>query len=188
MRQKAIIITAPSGAGKTTLVKKLLAKRPELAFSVSACTRDKREGEVDGKDYHFLDQRDFKRKIRSGEFIEWEEVYEGMFYGTLNSEIHRIWESGKAVIFDIDVTGAVHLKKELGDKALAIFIAPPSVEILKYRLSGRGTETEESLNKRLSKSIDELEFKNQMDTFVINDDLELAFNELNEKVDEFISA
>lgn len=184
--QKAIIITAPSGAGKTTLVKMLLEKRGDLAFSVSACTRDKRAGEVDGKDYHFLDQREFRRKIRNQEFIEWEEVYDGMFYGTLKSEIERIWESGKAVIFDIDVQGAIHLKKELGEKALSLFIAPPSVEALRERLSKRGTENQETLNKRLSKSVAELEFQNQMDAIVINDDLNLAFQELNDKLSQFL--
>lgn len=187
MKQKAIIITAPSGAGKTTLVKKLLASRDDLSFSVSACTRDKREGEQDGKDYYFLDAREFQRKIRRNEFLEWEEVYRGMFYGTLKSEVERIWAEGKAVIFDIDVKGAKHLKAQLGEKARAIFIAPPSVEALKERLQGRGTESEESLKKRLDKSLAEMAYEKDMDLTVVNDDLELAFKELVNRVDEFLN-
>lgn len=187
MKQKAIIITAPSGAGKTTLVKKLLASHDDLSFSVSACTRDKREGEQDGKDYYFLDVREFQRKIRRNEFLEWEEVYSGMFYGTLKSEVERIWAEGKAVIFDIDVKGAKHLKAQLGEKARAIFIAPPSVEALKERLQGRGTESEESLKKRLDKSLAEMAYEKDMDLTVVNDDLELAFKELVNRVDEFLN-
>lgn len=186
MKEKAIIITAPSGAGKTTLVKKLLASREDLAFSVSACTREKREGEQDGKDYYFLDPREFQRKIRRNEFLEWEEVYKGMFYGTLRSEVDRIWSDGKAVIFDIDVKGAKHLKAQLGEKARAIFIAPPSVEALKERLQGRGTESEETLKKRLDKSLAEMSFEKDMDLTVVNDDLDLAFAELSACVDEFL--
>ena len=187
MKQKAIIITAPSGAGKTTLVKKLLASREDLAFSVSACTRNKREGEEDGRDYYFLDVREFQRKIRRNEFLEWEEVYTGMFYGTLRSEVDRIWNEGKAVIFDIDVKGAKHLKEQLGEKSRAIFIAPPSVEVLKERLQGRGTENEESLKKRVDKSLAEMTFEKNMDLTVVNDDLETAYRELSSLVDEFLS-
>lgn len=188
MKQKAIIITAPSGAGKTTLVKKLLKNRDDLAFSVSACTRNKRESEVNGVDYYFLDPKEFRQKIKEEGFIEWEEVYEGMFYGTLKTEIQRIWESDRAVIFDIDVKGAIQLKKKLGEKAIAIFIAPPSEEVLSERLRGRGTESEETLRKRLSKSLAELEFQEQMDATVINDDLEIAYQDLYEKVSEFIES
>lgn len=188
MKQKAIIITAPSGAGKTTLVKKLLEAREDLSFSVSACTRSKRAHEVDGVDYLFLDELAFRAKIKNEEFAEWEEVYDGMFYGTLKSEINRVWESGKAVIFDIDVQGAIHLKQVLGEKALAIFIAPPSIEELERRLNSRGTENEESLHKRLSKSVSELEFQTKMDVIIVNDELDLAFEELNQKVEAFIAS
>lgn len=184
---KAIIITAPSGAGKTTLVKKLLAINELLAFSVSACTRNKRPGEVDGKDYYFLSPTTFRKKIKNNEFIEWEEVYEDMYYGTLRSEIERIWQLNKAVIFDIDVKGAINLKKQLKEKAIAIFIAPPSVATLKERLQKRGTEDEKSLAKRINRSIEELNYQGKMDTFIINDNLEIAFQELQEKVNTFLA-
>ena len=186
MKEKAIIITAPSGAGKTTLVKKLLASRTDLAFSVSACTRDMRQGEQDGVDYYFLYTQEFQRKIQANEFLEWEEVYKGMFYGTLRSEVNRIWTNGQAVIFDIDVKGAKHLKAQLGEKARAIFIAPPSVEVLKERLQGRGTESEESLKKRLDKYLAEMAYEKDMDLTVVNDDLEKAFTELSHRVNEFL--
>lgn len=184
--EKAIIISAPSGAGKTTLVKLLLKRRNDLEFSISACTRDKREGEQDGKDYYFLTNKEFQKRIKEAQFIEWEEVYEGMFYGTLYSELERVWKNNKAVIFDIDVQGAIHLKEKLGEKALSIFIAPPSIEILKTRLTLRGTETEESLQRRLAKSMYEMQFQNQMDAIVVNDNLELAFLDLNKKLDDFL--
>lgn len=185
--EKAIIISAPSGAGKTTLVKLLLQRRRDLEFSISACTRAKREGEVDGKDYYFLSDRDFQRKIREAEFIEWEEVYKGMFYGTLFSELERVWSNNKAVIFDIDVQGAIHLKEKLGKKALSIFIAPPSIEVLEERLRTRGTESEESLERRLAKSMYEMQFQNRMDAVVVNDDLEAAFMDLNQRVEKFLA-
>lgn len=184
---KALIITAPSGAGKTTLVKMLLESRNDLAFSVSACTRPKRKNEIDGKDYYFLKPEEFRAKIANNEFAEWEEVYQDMFYGTLQSEIERIWALGKAVIFDIDVKGAITLKEKLGNKALSIFIAPPNTETLKQRLLGRGTENEESFLKRFNKSVVELSFKEKMDTFIYNDTLDDAFKDLNLKVDQFLS-
>lgn len=184
--EKAVIISAPSGAGKTTLVKLLLQRRADLEFSISACTRAKREGEIDGKDYYFLTDREFQRRVKEGQFIEWEEVYEGMFYGTLYSELERVWSNNKAVIFDIDVQGAIQLKKKLGEKALSIFIAPPSIEILEARLTGRGTETEESLQRRLAKSMYEMQFQNEMDAIVVNDNLELAFLDLNKRLDKFL--
>ncbi|MCB0510297.1 MAG: guanylate kinase [Bacteroidetes bacterium] len=187
MVEKAIIISAPSGAGKTTLVKLLLQRRRDLEFSISACTRAKREGEVDGRDYYFLSDRDFQRKIREAEFIEWEEVYQGMFYGTLFSELERVWSNNKAVIFDIDVQGAIHLKEKLGKKALSIFIAPPSVEVLEERLRSRGTESEESLERRLAKSMYEMQFQNRMDAVVVNDELETAFIDLNQRVEKFLA-
>lgn len=184
--EKAIIITAPSGAGKTTLVKKLLQNRDDLAFSVSACTRQQRPGEIDGKDYYFLSEKEFRNKIKEHAFAEWEEVYEGMFYGTLLSEIERIWKENKAVIFDIDVKGALNLKEKLGNKALSVFIAPPNVEVLKERLLGRGTENNETLQKRYGKALEEMEYQSQMDTFIVNDNLDVAFKELEQKVTNFL--
>ena len=144
MNGKAIIFSAPSGSGKTTIVKYLLTNNSDLGFSISASTRDKRgRTEQHGKDYYFLTPEDFKKKIDNDEFIEWEEVYEGNFYGTLKSEIERIWREGKNVIFDVDVKGGLNLKKYFGHKALAIFVKAPSIEVLKERLNDRGTETEE---------------------------------------------
>lgn len=184
--QKAIIITAPSGAGKTTLVKKLLQERDDLEFSVSACTRPKRENEIDGKDYYFISAKQFQQKIKEGAFAEWEEVYENMYYGTLMSEIERIWDDQKTVIFDIDVKGALSLKKKLGERALAIFIAPPSVSILKSRLENRGTENQLSLVKRVNKALYEMKYQEVMDTYIINDNLEEAFMQLYKMVDKFL--
>lgn len=187
MNQKAIIITAPSGAGKTTLVSLLLKKHHQFAFSISACTRKKRNYEIDGKDYYFLSPEEFKAKIENDAFLEWEEVYENMYYGTLKSEVERLWKEEKVVIFDIDVKGAVNLKQKLGDKAISIFIMTPSKETLKERLAKRATETEEMLQKRLNKSLEELEYKSKMDTFIINNQLEDAFEELETKVFEFLN-
>src|SRR5918995_627048 len=147
MPGKAIIFSAPSGSGKTTIVKHLLKHNPDLGFSISASTRDKRgRTEQNGKDYYFLSPTDFKKKIDNDEFVEWEEVYEGNFYGTLKSEIERVWKQGKNVIFDVDVKGGLNLKKYFGRKALAIFVKVPSMEILEQRLHGRGTESAESLS------------------------------------------
>lgn len=183
---KAIVITAPSGAGKTTLVKLLLEERNDLAFSISACTRKKRDFEKNGKDYHFLSPDEFKNKLSEDAFIEWEEVYTDMFYGTLKSELDRIWSNNKTVIFDIDVKGAVNIKKQLGDQVLTIFIKPPSKDELYTRLKGRGTETEETIKKRFDRSVIELAFENQFDKVIVNDKLALAFDELNETVEKFL--
>lgn len=186
MNQKAIIITAPSGAGKTTLVSLLLKKHHQFAFSISACTRKKRNYEIDGKDYYFLRPEEFKAKIENDAFLEWEEVYENMYYGTLKSEVERLWKEEKVVIFDIDVKGALNLKKQLGDKAISIFIMAPDKETLKQRLANRATETEEMLQIRLNKSLAEFEFKNKMDTFIINSQLDKAYRDLEKIVLEFI--
>src|SRR3989337_1422052 len=172
MAGKAIIFSAPSGSGKTTIVKHLLKRKPDLGFSISASTRDKRgRTEQNGKDYYFLPPKEFKKKIDNDEFVEWQEVYEGNFYGTLKSEIDRVWKEGKNIIFDVDVKGGLNLKKYFGDKALAIFVKVPSLEVLKDRLNDRGTETEESLSRRLFKANFEMSFQDQFDVVLINEEL-----------------
>ncbi|MEX2234274.1 MAG: guanylate kinase [Cyclobacteriaceae bacterium] len=172
MAGKAIIFSAPSGSGKTTIVKHLLEKNPDLGFSISASTRDKRgRTEQNGKDYYFLPPKEFRKKINNNEFVEWEEVYEGNFYGTLKSEIDRVWNEGKNVIFDVDVKGGLNLKKYFDDKALAIFVKVPSIEVLKTRLNDRGTETQESLSRRLFKAEFEMGFCDKFDVVLENEDL-----------------
>lgn len=186
MSGKAIIFSAPSGSGKTTLVRYLLDNNSDLDFSVSASTRDRRgRTEQDGKDYHFLTPETFKQKIDNDEFVEWEEVYEGNFYGTLKSEIQRIWDAGKNVIFDVDVKGGINLKKYFGDKALSIFVKVPSLEVLTERLKDRGTETEESLSRRLFKVKFEMTFEDKFDVVLLNDDLELSKKKAQALYDEF---
>jgi len=175
MPGKALIFSAPSGSGKTTIVKHLLANNPTLGFSISASTRDRRgRSEKHGKDYYFLSPDEFKKKIDNDEFIEWEEVYAGNFYGTLKSEIERIWREGKDVVFDVDVQGGIKLKNYFGDKALAIFVKVPSFEALKERLQSRGTETEETLSRRLFKAKFEMAFADKFDVVLVNDDLDSA--------------
>lgn len=183
---KCIIFSAPSGAGKTTIVKRLLGELHALRFSVSACTRDKRVGEINGKDYYFLSITDFKNKINRDEFIEWEEVYTDHFYGTLKKEIERIWSEGYHVIFDVDVVGGLNLKKYFGEKALAIFVMPPSIEELEARLRGRATETEERLAKRIGKAQEELNTAEQFDVILVNDHLEEACSNAKSLVQKFI--
>jgi guanylate kinase len=186
MAGKAIIFSAPSGSGKTTLVKHLLKTNSDLGFSISASTRDKRgRTEKDGQDYYFLSPADFKKKIDSNDFVEWEEVYEGNFYGTLKSEIQRIWDAGKNVIFDVDVKGGLNLKKYFGENALAIFVKVPSVEVLKERLHDRGTETEESLSRRLFKAQFEMSFQDQFDVVLVNEDLQRSLAEAQRLYDDF---
>lgn len=186
MAGKAIIFSAPSGSGKTTIVKHLLANNPDLGFSISASTRDKRgRTEQNGKDYYFLTPEDFKKKIDNNEFIEWEEVYEGNFYGTLKSEIERIWAEGRNVIFDVDVKGGLNLKKYFGDKALAIFVRVPSLDVLKERLHDRGTETEESLSRRLFKAKFEMTFQDKFDVVLVNEKLDISLKEAQRLYDEF---
>ncbi|HTJ48387.1 MAG TPA: guanylate kinase [Cyclobacteriaceae bacterium] len=186
MAGKAIIFCAPSGSGKTTLVKHLLSTNADLGFSISASTRDKRgRTEKNGQDYYFLTPDDFKKKIDSDEFIEWEEVYEGNFYGTLKSEIERIWAEGKNVIFDVDVKGGLNLKNYFGDKALAIFVKVPSLEVLEARLHDRGTESPESLSRRLFKAKFEMSFQNKFDVVLVNEKLENSCAEAQRLYDEF---
>jgi guanylate kinase len=186
MAGKAIIFSAPSGSGKTTIVKHLLQNNSDLGFSISASTRDKRgRTEENGKDYYFLSPDEFIQKIDNNEFIEWEEVYEGNFYGTLKSEIERIWHEGKNVIFDVDVKGGMNLKKYFGDKALSVFVKVPSIEILKARLNDRGTETPESLSRRLFKAKFEMSFEDHFDVSLINETLEKSLKEAQQLYDEF---
>lgn len=186
---KAIIFSAPSGSGKTSLVKHLIQHIPNLGFSISACTRDKRgRHEVHGKDYYFLTQEQFKQHIDNDDFIEWEEVYAGNFYGTLKEEIQRIWDSGKTVIFDVDVKGGLALKKYFGDQALAIFVKVPSLEVLKTRLNDRGTESEESLSRRVFKAEFEMKFEPQFDVSIVNDDFGVSSAEAEKLVSEFIAS
>lgn len=185
---KIIIITAPSGAGKTSITKHLLKTFPDkLAFSVSAATRQKRDYEKDGVDYHFISADEFRKKIKNNEFMEWEMVYEGKYYGTLKSEIQKIWLQGKAPLLDIDVKGALQVKQQNASQTLSIFIEPPSVDELKKRLESRGTESAESLNTRVSKASYELSFKDQFDTLIVNDNLQKACKEAERIVREFIN-
>jgi guanylate kinase len=184
---KAIIFSAPSGSGKTSLVKHLMQQVPDLGFSISACTRDKRgRHEVHGRDYYFLSIDEFKTKIDQDAFVEWEEVYAGNFYGTLKEEVHRIWKEGKAVIFDVDVKGGLALKKYFGEQALAIFVKVPSLEVLESRLNDRGTESEESLSRRIYKAKFEMTFESQFDVTVLNDDFGKSSAETVALVTEFL--
>ncbi|AQG81434.1 guanylate kinase [Spirosoma montaniterrae] len=187
MDGKLIIFSAPSGSGKTTIVKHLLAGNANLGFSISACTRDRRgRSEENGKDYYFLTPEEFKQKIDNHEFVEWEEVYVGAFYGTLKSEIERLWAAGKHVLFDVDVKGGLKLKEYYGDKALAVFVKVPDEETLRQRLIGRGSETEESLSKRLFKVHFEMSFQNEFDVILVNDDLETSYRKAQQLVDDFV--
>lgn len=186
MAGKALIFSAPSGSGKTTIVKHLLENNNDLGFSISASTRDRRgRTEQHGKDYYFLTPEDFKKKIDSNEFIEWEEVYAGNFYGTLKSEIERIWSEGRNVIFDVDVKGGINLKKYFGDRALAVFVKVPSMEVLKERLRDRGTESEESLSRRLFKANFEMTFQDKFDVVLVNEELSRSLKEAQKLYDDF---
>jgi len=185
---KAIIFSAPSGAGKTTMVRYLLEKELPLLFSISACSRNRRPNEIDGKDYYFLNIDDFKAKVARNAFVEWEEVYENNFYGTLKSEIDRIWSNHQHVVFDVDVIGGLNLKKKFGERALAIFIEPPSLDVLFKRLKNRATETEKSLNKRIEKATQEMKFSSSFDLIIINDRLEKAKKDAFEKVSKFLES
>lgn len=186
MAGKALIFSAPSGSGKTTIVKHLLNTNPDLGFSISASTRDKRgRTEQHGKDYYFLTPDEFKKRIDQNAFVEWEEVYEGNFYGTLKSEVERIWEEGKNVIFDVDVKGGLNLKKYFGDNGLAVFVKVPSIEVLKERLHDRGTENDESLSRRLFKANFEMSFQNQFDVVLVNENLQKSLAEAQQLYDTF---
>jgi len=183
---KCIIFSAPSGAGKTTIVHHLLSKNLGLEFSISACSIDPRPNEVDKKDYHFLGIDGFKDKIKEQAFVEWEEVYTNNFYGTLKSEMERIWSEGKAVIFDVDVIGGLNIKKQFGDNAYSIFVKPPSYEELEKRLRGRSTESEDKINQRMEKASKELAFSSEFDCILINDNLDEACVKAEQLVIDFL--
>lgn len=184
---KLIIISAPSGAGKTTIVQHLLKSIPDLEFSISVASRKIRPNEVDGKDYYFIHINEFRKKIENDEFLEWEEVYKDHYYGTLKSEVERIWVNGKYVIFDVDVVGGLNIKKFYKNKALAVFIMPPTPEHLEKRLRARSTENEEQLKKRIEKAEHELTFADQFDKILVNDDLEAAQKQVVELVLDFVN-
>jgi guanylate kinase len=186
--KKILIITAPSGAGKTSITKYLMEKFPMLAFSVSAATRQPRGNEKDGVDYYFMSADDFKYKIQHNEFVEWEMVYEGKYYGTLKSELDKVWAKGKVPVLDIDVKGAIHVQQQFNEGTLSLFIEPPSVDELKNRLQSRGTETEESLAARVNKASYELSFKTYFDKTVVNADLSFACNEAEKIVADFLKS
>lgn len=185
---RSIIVSAPSGAGKTTIVRHLLGEGLDLEFSVSATSRPMRANEVDGKDYFFLSVDEFKGRIRAGEFVEYEEVYPGRFYGTLRSELERIWEAGHHAIFDVDVVGGLDLKEIYQTKALALFVSPPSLEALEQRLNDRNTETPETLRIRVEKAEHELTFRDRFDAVIVNDDRDTACAEATSLVRAFLSA
>ena len=185
---KLIVISAPSGAGKTSIVHQLLKFIPELSFSVSASSRERRGNEVDGKDYYFLGVEGFQKKIKEDAFLEWEQVYENQYYGTLKSEIKRIWSEGKIVIFDVDVVGGLNIKKQYPKECLSIFSMPPSIEVLAERLIGRGSESDESVKKRLDKAEEETSKSGQFDTIILNDDFKTACEQTKEIITNFINA
>jgi guanylate kinase len=185
---KLIVFSAPSGSGKTTIVHFLLNQKDlNLDFSISVTSREKRGNEIDGKDYHFISSQDFKKHIEQDDFIEWEEVYENNFYGTLKSEVKRIWTDKKHAIFDIDVVGGLRIKKKFPDQTLAVFVKPPSIEILEKRLRNRKTDSEQKIKERVNKAERELKFASGFDYILVNDDLETAKKEAHELVKNFIN-
>ncbi|MCW3092090.1 MAG: guanylate kinase [Ferruginibacter sp.] len=186
LQNKIIVITAPSGSGKTSITRHLMQVFPLLAFSISAATRNARGIEKDGVDYYFISEADFKQKILHNEFAEWEMVYEGKYYGTLKSELQRIWDAHRIPVLDIDVKGAIHVKQQYPESSLTLFIEPPSVGELKKRLESRGTETPESLSARINKAAYEISFKDQFDKLIVNEDLQKACKDATEIVQQFI--
>lgn len=186
MPGKLIILSAPSGAGKSTIIRRLLQHFPELSFSISATSRKPRQGEEEGVHYYFMSPEEFQEDIDKGAFLEWQEVYPDHFYGTLRSEVVRIWDSGRQVAFDIDVQGGINLKKQFEHRALALFIQPPSVEVLRERLVKRGTESEEKIQMRVDKARDEIQFADQFDTIIINDVLDQAVQDAIDACNAFL--
>ncbi len=184
---KLIIVSAPSGSGKTTIVKHLLASFPTLTFSISATSRKIRSGEIDGRDYFFISTEEFKERIKNGDLLEWQEVYPGSFYGTLKSQIEQQLQNGKDLIFDVDVVGGLNIKKEFGERALSVFVCPPSIESLQERLRYRNTDSPETISKRVEKANLEMTFIDQFDFVLMNKDLEEAKREIVKKVSDFLS-
>ncbi len=183
---KLIIFSAPSGSGKTTIIKQVLQKNENLEFSISACSRLPRKNEINGKDYYYLSVDEFKNNIKDNRFIEWEEVYENQFYGTLISELDRIWEKGNSVVFDVDVVGGINIKKKYPENSLAIFIKPPSIKELENRLISRSTDSKEQIKKRINKAEEELEYAKDFDKIILNDNLEEAVEETIKAIEEFV--
>ena len=185
---KAILFSAPSGCGKTTIINELMQYFDCFDFSISATSRLPRGEEQDGREYYFLSHSEFMRRVEDDQFLEWEEVYKGTCYGTLKSEIDRIWNAGKVIVFDVDVNGGRNIKRYFGDDALSIFVMPPSIEVLEQRLRSRGTDSEESIAKRLARSAEELKQAPQFDVTIINDDLQRAVQETRNVIENFLNA
>ena len=183
---KAILFSAPSGCGKTTIIGQLMQYFDCFDFSISATTRQPRGQEQDGRDYYFLSREEFMRRVDKGDFLEWEEVYQGTCYGTLKSEISRIWDAGRVIVFDVDVNGGCNIKRYFGDDALSIFVMPPSLEVLEQRLRSRGTDSEEAIVKRLGRSAEELKQAPQFDVTIVNDDLQRAVAEAKGVIEKFL--
>lgn len=183
---KAILFSAPSGCGKTTIIGELMHFFDCFEFSISATSRAPRGGECDGKDYYFLSREEFMRRVEADAFLEWEEVYQGTCYGTLKSEIDRIWDKGRVIVFDVDVNGGRNIKRFFGDDALSIFVMPPSVEVLEQRLRSRGTDSEEAIVKRLARSAEELKQAPLFDVTIVNDDLQRAVDETRRVIEDFL--
>ncbi len=183
---KAILFSAPSGCGKTTIIGELMQYFDCFDFSISATSRKPRGEERDGVDYHFLSHDEFMRRVEAGEFLEWEEVYQGTCYGTLKSEVKRIWDSGRVIVFDVDVNGGRNIKRYFGDDALSIFVMPPSIEVLEQRLRSRGTDSEEAIVKRLARSAEELKQAPLFDRTIVNDDLQRAVAETRKVIEDFL--
>ncbi len=184
--RKAVIFSAPSGSGKSTIVSHILKLHPELEFSVSAASRAPRGTEKNGVEYWFISEDEFRRKIAAGEFVEYEEVYSGSFYGTLKSEVERIWDRGHALIFDVDVKGGLNLKRYFGDRALALFVQAPSIGELRRRLVGRATDSPEAIERRVAKAAEEMSYAGQFDHIIVNDDLQTAYADAERVVGEFL--
>jgi guanylate kinase len=184
--EKVIIFSAPSGAGKSTLINHLLTRGLNLEFSISATSRPPRGGEQHGREYYFLTGEEFRQRVEAGDFLEWEEVYAGCCYGTLRSEVERVWGRGAILLFDVDVLGGMNLKKVFGERALAIFVRPPSLEVLRQRLTGRGTESPERVEQRLARAGYEMEFAGRFDAVIVNDDLPTALASAERVIREFL--
>ena len=186
MSNKVVIFSAPSGSGKSTIVNHILKRHPEMEFSVSATSRAPRGQEKNGVEHHFFTVDEFRKMISEDKFVEFEEVYAGSYYGTLKSEVQRIWDKGHVIIFDVDVKGGVNLKKYFGEKALSVFIQAPSVEELRKRLIARGTDSAEAIEKRVAKAAEEMTYADKFDSIIVNDDLQTAYNEADTLVDSFL--